>query len=76
MSELDLNKIYLIVGALIVTNIGAIGSVIWASLKLTWWLSAFKTTTELGIKQNTEDVNAAHAKIRDVQNHLMNGRAD
>ncbi len=66
----DLTKLYILIGTLVVTNISGIFAVIYAAAKLIWWLSAFKTSTESGIAQNTKDLNGAFNKIRDLENHL------
>ena len=59
---IDLTKFYWAIGALIVTNIGTIGSIAWAGLRATWWLAKLHSQVE----ENTKDIDAAHIAIRKI----------
>lgn len=63
MQVVDLTKLYWMVGALIVTNIGTVGSVLYMMGKALWWVSKLDSR----VAQNTKDVNAAHARLREVE---------
>lgn len=63
-------RIYYIIGALIVSNIGTIITVIIYAGRAVWFLSSLNSA----VKKNTEDVNAAHGKIRDLEKIFINGR--
>ena len=54
-------SILVVFALLILANIGTIGAVWWASLKITWKASEMNTD----IAENKKDVNAAHALIRE-----------
>lgn len=57
MSELPLpNGFYWVVGVLIFTNIGAIGSFLMVGFKAVWWASKLESK-----------VDAAHRRIDDLQ---------
>lgn len=61
ISSMELpTSFYYLVGAIIVTNLGAIGSIIVVGFKGIWWMAQ----TDLQIKQNSKDINQAHEKIR------------
>lgn len=59
----DLTKIYWVVGAMIVTNIGAIGSMAMAGIRFTWWLAKL----EAQVHENSKDIHAAHKNIRRLE---------
>jgi len=67
MTEQDLSKIYVIVGSLVVMNIGTIGSIMYASFKLVWWLSSLNSS----VKEQGKDINEAHKKIRALEKRAM-----
>lgn len=54
------------VGGLILANLTTLGSVIYVGAKVLWWGSrlSFK------VDQNEKDINAAHAKIREVETRV------
>jgi len=59
----DLSNIYMIVGVLVLFNLGTIGSAFYASAKIIWFISKLDSK----VNQNTKDVNAAHTQIRDLK---------
>ena len=63
MQVVDLTKLYWMVGAVIVTNIGAVGSVLYMMGKALWWVSKLDSRVE----QNSKDVNAAHKRLREIE---------
>jgi hypothetical protein len=60
------NKIIYFIGALVVANIGTILTVIIYAGRAVWFLSALNQK----VNKNTEDVNNAHSKIRDIEKTL------
>ena len=64
---IDLTKFYWAVGALIITNIGAVGSFVVFMFKIYGKAVEWKTTVEINIRENTKDINAAHKAIRDIK---------
>ena len=54
------SSLYYITGALILANVGTIGSVLVVGFKFIWWMAQM----DLQMKQNTKDINAAHEKLR------------
>lgn len=60
LSAVDLNSIYLIVGTLVVMNLGAIGTGLVFVIKLVWNLAKYDSR----IERMEKDINAAHKKLR------------
>lgn len=54
------DKMYYIIGALIVSNFGTIVTIIIYAGRAVWWLSKMESKVD----NNTKDINAAHEKIR------------
>lgn len=67
MNDMDMSKIYVLIGSLVVMNIGTIGSIMWASIRLVWWLSSLNST----VKEQGKDINEAHKKIRTLEKRAM-----
>lgn len=63
LAQTDVNNIYLIVGTLVVMNIGAIGTGLVVIIRLVWNAAKFHSRIEMLEK----DVNAAHSKIRQLE---------
>ncbi len=57
-----------IVGYLIIANIGTIVAVAAGVLRIVWFIAKLDGQ----VKSNSEDIDAVHQKIRDIQNHLIN----
>lgn len=62
-ANVDLNSVYLMIGALIIMNIGAIGTGLIFFIKVAWAASKYDSR----IIKLEADMNAAHAKIRDLE---------
>lgn len=63
-------QMYWVTGALVLANLGTIGSVIWFSFKGVWWLSKLDSKVE----KNSEDI-AKHSKeIDDLNMAVINCR--
>lgn len=63
----DLSNVYVIVGVLVIFNIGTIASAFYAAGKIIWWLSKLDSK----VAQNTKDVNAAHTTIRELKSNSV-----
>ncbi len=63
MSE---DKFFYTVGTLVVANIMTIIAVLFAGAKGVWWMAKL----DAKVDKNVYDTNAAHVKIRDLENHL------
>jgi hypothetical protein len=69
---------YVIVGGLILANIGTVVTIIYGIGKLVWWLSALNSrvlSVEEKIRpdgQITKDINAAHAAVRELKKEVLN----
>lgn len=61
--------LYTVIGALIVSNLGAIGALIVFTFKA----GAFVTRTELGIKDAKERAERAHARLDKLGHHGVRG---
>ena len=61
LAGLDLSGLYLIVGTLVVMNVGAIGGAFLFVIRLVWNASKLHSR----IERLERDVNAAHQKLRD-----------
>lgn len=59
----DLSNVYMVVGILVIFNLGTIASAFYAAGKIIWWISKLDSKVE----QNTRDVNAAHAGLRETR---------
>lgn len=55
------DSVYYLIGFLIITNIGAIGSGLYFAGRIVWFLAKL----DAQVKENTKDVNAAHRKIKE-----------
>lgn len=62
-AAIDIDKVYWIVGTLVVMNLGTIGSIIVGGARALWFVSKLHSQ----IEQNTRDINAAHQKIREFE---------
>lgn len=58
----DFSNLYMVIGALIVANVGTIGTIFFWAAKGLWWISKLDSQ----VKQNKKDVNAAHSRLRDI----------
>ena len=63
LAQTDVNNIYLIIGTMVVMNIGAIGGGIWLLIKLVWGAAKYDSR----IQKMENDINAAHSKIRHLE---------
>lgn len=64
LATADLNSIYLLVGTLVVMNIGAIGTGVVFLIRMAWTASKYDSR----IVKLEQDMNAAHEKIRKAEN--------
>lgn len=60
-AAIDWGNFYLIVGALVVMNMGAIGGGVVLLIKLVWAASKYDSR----IQKMEKDINAAHQKLRE-----------
>jgi hypothetical protein len=61
------NNAYVVVGTLIVANIGTVISIFYGIGKLIWWLSKLEARVEAIEADHSKDLNAAFKKIRDLE---------
>lgn len=59
----DLSRFYWLVGAMIVMNFGQILAFAGAAFRGVWWLAKL----EARVASTEKDVNAAHARLRDIE---------
>lgn len=69
---MDMTPVYIIIGSLIVANIGTIVTVVISALKL----AAAWGKMQARLEENTKDINAAHGKIRDIEQQQQLPRAN
>jgi ArsR family metal-binding transcriptional regulator len=72
MAEIP-SSVYVIIGSLILANIGTVVTVIYGIGKLVWWLSELNSRVK-NVENKTDDkgpmmkyINAAHASIRELK---------
>lgn len=63
LAQTDVNNIYMIVGTLIVMNIGGIAGALWLIIKLVWNAAKYDSKVE----KMKADIDAAHVKIRQLE---------
>lgn len=68
LALIDLKGVYIIVGTLVLTNLGTIGGGFLFFIKLSWKVAVQKTTYDLELQTLRKDMNAAHEKIRRLEN--------
>lgn len=64
---MDKEALYVTVGAMVVSNIATIGTIIFYGIKALWFVSKIDHT----VQSNTKDINEAHIKIREVERRLF-----
>lgn len=69
MTEIP-DKLYYIIGALIITNIGGIGTAIWAALSLSWKMSERFTKIEMKSDAVNTKADLAHGRIDKLENKV------
>lgn len=67
LAQTDIKTIYLIVGTLVLTNLGTIGGAFLFFIKLSWNVAIQKTKYDVELDILKKDMNAAHAKIRRLE---------
>jgi hypothetical protein len=63
LQAIDLSQFYWIIGALVVMNVGSIGSMVVAAVRMVWFISKLDSR----IEGNRKDINNAHQKIRTIE---------
>lgn len=61
------SSIYVVIGTLIVANLGTVVSVFYGIGKLVWWLSKLDSRIQNVEVNHTKDINHAFQKIRDIE---------
>ncbi len=64
LAEVDMGTVYFVVGTLIVTNLGTIGTVIGFAIKLSFKAGEFFQK----ISKMQQDLNMLYKKINDIEN--------
>lgn len=67
----DMSKVYMAIGILVVTQLGSMFTLIIAAFKIYGRIVAWKTTIEHVTEENKKDVNEAHGKIRHIEQRMM-----
>jgi hypothetical protein len=62
------SSVYVIIGTLIVANLGTVVTVFYGVGKLVWWASGVEHRLKTIETETTKDVNMAFQKIRDIEN--------
>lgn len=58
---------YVIIGTLIVANLGTVVTVIYGVGKLVWWMSKLDSRMSSVEIEHTKDLDSAHIKIRELE---------
>jgi hypothetical protein len=58
---------YVIVGVLILANIGTVVTIFYGIGKVVWWLSKLDSRVETLERDTTKDIDAAHQAIRELR---------
>jgi len=66
MTEIP-SSVYVIIGTLIVANIGSVITVVYGVGKMVWWMSKLDSRVAVVEVQHKKDINSAHVKIRDLE---------
>ena len=59
--------VYVIIGTLIVANLGTVVTVVYGVGKLVWWMSKLDSRIQAVEIEHTKDIDSAHIKIRDLE---------
>lgn len=62
--------IYTAIGLTIVSNIGTIGTLIWAGIKVTWMVGHWKSKIESRLDYMDEKANKAHTRIDSMKSDI------
>ncbi len=71
MDNPSLNYFYWIIGILVVLNISAIGSTLYAAIKLVWYFAKLDSRVESVEVNHKKDLNSAHEKIRALEKKVL-----
>jgi hypothetical protein len=66
MNEIP-SSVYVIIGTLIVANLGTVVTVIYGVGKLVWWMAKLDSRLAAVEVEHTKDIDSAHTKIRDLE---------
>lgn len=66
MTEIP-SSVYIIIGTLIVANLGTVVTVFYGVGKLVWWLAQIDMRVKTVEVEHTKDIDSAHSKIRDLE---------
>lgn len=66
------SSIYVVIGTLIVANIGTVVSIFYGIGKVVWFISKLDSRVESLEKDTSKDINAAHAAIRELRSKKEN----
>ena len=61
------SSFYIIVGGLILANLGTVVSIIYGIGKLVWWMAKLDSRVATVEVEHTKDINSAFQKIRDIE---------
>jgi hypothetical protein len=61
------SSVYVVLGTLIVANIGTVISIFYGIGKVVWFIAKLESRVENIEKETVKDIDAAHAAIRDLK---------
>lgn len=61
---------YVVVGVLVLANIGTVVSIFYGVGKVVWWLSKLDSRVENLENETTKDIDAAHSAIREIRKEI------
>lgn len=61
------SSLYVVIGTLIVANIGTVISIFYGIGKVVWFIAKLDSRVSTIEKEHTKDIDAAHAAIREIK---------
>jgi hypothetical protein len=71
MTEIP-SSVYVIIGTLIVANLGTVVTVFYGIGKIVWWVSKLDSRIATVEVEHTKDIDSAHFKIRELEKFNYN----
>jgi hypothetical protein len=62
---------YVIIGTLIVANVGTVVSVLYGIGRVIWFIAKLESRVAALEEKSNKDINAAHAAIRDIRKEIQ-----
>jgi SpoU rRNA methylase family enzyme len=64
------SSVYVIIGTLIVANIGTVVTIFYGIGKVVWFISKLDSRVEVLERETAKDIDAAHQAIRDIRTQI------